>query len=168
MKRECGQCQLCCELVPVEEILKKAGHKCEHQKEGVGCSIYERRPMSCAFYFCGWLGMDAAKGLTRPDQSHYVIHPEPDYIKMTAGDDAMDIKVMVIWCDPKFSNAHRDPKLRYILNKNKVIAKVCFDSIRSIVVIPPSLNPEKVWQERQVTIDWTTPLAKWALENGMV
>jgi len=169
MERKCDECQLCCELVPVEEILKKAGHKCEHQKEGVGCGIYKNRPLSCRFYSCGWLGMAEAKGLARPDKSHYIIHPEPDTIEMTTnGGSPREIKVMVIWCDPKFPDAHRDPKLRYILDRNKIVAKIAFDSVRSILVIPPSMNDQNIWYEKEIQINWNTPLAQWALKNGMV
>src|SRR6187399_2215618 len=140
MNRKCDECQRCCELVPVEEILKKAGHRCEHQKEGVGCGIYANRPLSCRFYACGWLAMEGTQGLKRPDQSHYVIHPESDIITMNDNGVKTDLKVMVIWCDPKFPDAHRDPKLRYLLNKNKIVAKICFDSIKSIVLFPPSMT----------------------------
>lgn len=166
--RQCGECQLCCELVPVEEIFKKAGHKCEHQKEGVGCAVYASRPLSCRFYDCGWRAIDAARGLARPDVSHYVIHPFPDSVRMKQNGKVTDIKVMVIWCDPKFPDAYRDPKLRYILNKNMIVAKICFGSTDAILLIPPSMTDKKNWHEQAIEMDWSTPQAQWALKHGMV
>jgi hypothetical protein len=168
-KRQCGECQLCCQLVPVEEILKKAGVCCEHQKEGVGCAVYKDRPLSCRAYFCGWLAMDAARGLGRPDQSHYIIHPFPDTVRMsTDGQESGEIKVMVVWCDPKFPDAHRDPKLRYLINKHKIVMKVAFDSVKSLLVIPASMTGKGTWHEQEIVVDWSTPMAKWAVKNGMV
>jgi hypothetical protein len=168
MKKECGDCQLCCELVPVEEIGKKAGHKCGFQEEGVGCSIYINRPISCRFWDCGWLVMDEAKGLKRPDQSHYVIHPESDTVTMDNDGVRHTLVVMVIWIDPKFPDAHEDPKLRYLLNKNKIIAKLNYDSVRAKLLVPPSVNDEKKWIIKDVTVDWNTPRAQAALAMGLV
>lgn len=43
MNRVCGDCQLCCLLMPVEEMGKKASVRCKYQRAGKGCSIYPRR-----------------------------------------------------------------------------------------------------------------------------
>ena len=39
MTRQCGSCTLCCKLIPVEELHKAAGQRCQHVRAGKGCSI---------------------------------------------------------------------------------------------------------------------------------
>jgi hypothetical protein len=56
--RSCGDCSLCCKLLPVAtaELSKPAGEWCQHCRPGAGgCSIYERRPPICRNYKCQWL-----------------------------------------------------------------------------------------------------------------
>jgi Putative zinc- or iron-chelating domain len=83
--RRCGDCQLCCKLLPmkaektehfdetvakmvevgllhpevkrrmIRDFDKPAGEKCQFQKHGVGCRIYARRPFGCRFWSCVWL-----------------------------------------------------------------------------------------------------------------
>lgn len=81
--RACGDCQLCCKLVPVPELGKKASHRCKHQKFGVGCAIYRKRPFSCAMWNCRWLTDPETNELRRPDRSHYVIDAMPDFVTLT-------------------------------------------------------------------------------------
>lgn len=68
MKRICGDCQLCCKLMPVEEFDKPANCRCEHQRTGKGCAIYADRPMSCALWNCRWLVDTECAGLPRPER----------------------------------------------------------------------------------------------------
>ena len=56
--RNCGDCQLCCKLVPTKEINKPANTRCKHQKVGKGCGIYAQRPFSCMVWNCRWLVND--------------------------------------------------------------------------------------------------------------
>ena len=78
MTRQCGDCQLCCKLLPVPPLEKKAGQRCQHQKFGKGCTVYHSRagmPMECSIWNCRWLVNDDADELSRPDRVHYVIRP---------------------------------------------------------------------------------------------
>ena len=56
--RECGECSMCCKLLPIEdpELKKAAGKWCQHchPKRG-GCTIYETRPAVCRSFACVWL-----------------------------------------------------------------------------------------------------------------
>jgi hypothetical protein len=52
--RECGECQLCCELVSVPELNKPTNTKCIHQCEA-GCGIYSERPDACRAFECLWI-----------------------------------------------------------------------------------------------------------------
>lgn len=45
MKRQCGDSQLCCKLLPVPPLQKAAGASCRFQKFHKGCTVYHRREM---------------------------------------------------------------------------------------------------------------------------
>lgn len=53
--RSCGGCTICCKLVGVEEIDKKAGTWCPHCSR-TGCSKFgdPTRPASCGEFVCLW------------------------------------------------------------------------------------------------------------------
>lgn len=55
--RACGNCTLCCKLVPIdtEELTKPGGEWCPHCKIGKGCGIYAERPLACRTWTCMWL-----------------------------------------------------------------------------------------------------------------
>lgn len=66
MKRECGDCRLCCKLLSVSEhgtardgvsytFEKPQGKWCRHST-AVGCLIYssDRKPLSCRMFACLW------------------------------------------------------------------------------------------------------------------
>jgi hypothetical protein len=36
MDRQCGDCQLCCKLLPVRTLGKAAGQRCKHQRHHKG------------------------------------------------------------------------------------------------------------------------------------
>ena len=40
--RQCGDCQLCCKLLPVKSLAKLAGDRCSHQKHHKGCDVYKQ------------------------------------------------------------------------------------------------------------------------------
>ena len=52
--RSCGTCSLCCTVLRVDELGKRAGDDCSHQRGGMGCGIYETRPSICRSYQCLW------------------------------------------------------------------------------------------------------------------
>jgi hypothetical protein len=124
MKRQCGDCQLCCKLLPVHDdepwrpgdpIHKAANERCPHQKYGVGCAIYAARPYCCKIWFCRWVVNDEAGDLPRPDRAHYVIDMMPDEIQLTDNTTGEITKatVVVVWVDPAYRDeVMRDRKLR--------------------------------------------------------
>jgi hypothetical protein len=68
----------------------------------------------------------------------------PDYIRAvdnTNGNEVGTYKVLQIWVDPKYPDAHEDPALRKMLNDHKEIALIRFGNERAIVLCPPS-RPE--------------------------
>lgn len=150
--RRCGDCTLCCKLLPTKEIEKPANERCPHQKVGKGCTIYHRRPFSCRVWNCRWLVGDDTAELSRPDRAHYVIDIMPDYITIRYDSGkVVDVQVVQIWCDPKFPEAHRDPKLRaYMLRRGAqgIASQVRFDSMRSLLIFPPNMSEDGQWHEK--------------------
>jgi Fe-S-cluster containining protein len=118
-KRQCGECNLCCKLLPMqgrteERVLhtaeamlehgwmtlaeatsmipdfdKPAGVRCRHQRHHKGCAIYSRRPLGCRMWNCLWLTGADTDGMLRPDRAHYVIDIMPDVVRMLSDGGAM-------------------------------------------------------------------------------
>jgi hypothetical protein len=158
--RQCGDCQLCCRLLPMHDnepwrpgpsIDKMAGERCLHQKFGKGCGIYAKRPFCCQMWNCRWLVEDAGE-TGRPDHSHLVIDVMPDFI--TAIDNETGAKhtvqVVQVWIDPKYPNAHRDPAFRrWLLEQAKkgIAALIRFNERDAITILAPPMNANGEWIE---------------------
>jgi hypothetical protein len=113
-KRSCGDCQLCCTLVPVKGIGKPANTPCTFQGT-CGCKIYPERPRECAVWSCMWL-MDERTDVERPDKAHYVIDPMRDTAALQLSNgEVLPFPTVQVWVDPAHPDAHRDPKLRAYL-----------------------------------------------------
>jgi hypothetical protein len=153
--RACGDCMLCCSLLPVEEFGKAAGVRCQFAKFGKGCSIYARRPGSCELWNCRWLVNDDTADLRRPDRSHYVIDIMPDFVRAVhATDPALtrNLEVIQVWVDPKFRDAHRDPRLREYLDRQGKCGLIRYSSREGFLLAPPSVTGGG-WVERQSGFD---------------
>ncbi|MGY3278082.1 hypothetical protein [Bradyrhizobium sp. S3.7.6] len=155
MKRECGDCTLCCTVMPVKGIGKPANKRCSFQLDK-GCSIYHdfprKMPTECRVWNCRWLVNDGMSDQPRPDQSHLVVDVLPDFI--TAEDNEtgaqQHIQVVQVWCDPAFPDAHRDPSFRRYLDRlgrrEGIAALIRFNSSDAITIFPPSMTGGK-WHE---------------------
>jgi Fe-S-cluster containining protein len=53
--RQCGSCGLCCKLVGIKDLNKPMNQWCKHWKRGLGCTVYESRPVECDRFTCLWL-----------------------------------------------------------------------------------------------------------------
>jgi hypothetical protein len=169
--RKCGDCQLCCNLLPVADganvrtetgeiiqmpgsLNKPANTRCPHQKHGVGCKLHgtPSMPYSCSIWNCRWLVNDDTHDLQRPDRSHYVIDIMPDIVKGENAELGMsvDLEVIQIWIDPRYPDAHRDPALRRYLDRQKKGALIRFNERDSIFLAPPSVTGEG-WYEQAGT-----------------
>ena len=115
MNRQCGDCQLCCRLLPVKALNKPQNTRCKAQSHGKGCKIYRTKemPIECRAWNCRWLTLDDTGDLSRPDHVGYVIDVMPDFVKITDNETGKkeNRQVVQIWLDPKRPNAHRDPRL---------------------------------------------------------
>jgi hypothetical protein len=152
MTRQCGDCQLCCKLLPVQELGKLANQKCRHQKFGVGCAIYTRCPRSCRLWSCQWLiGGEHTETLRRPDRGRYVIDIIPEFITVRPHDGSSETRVPVVqvWLDPRFPNAWRDAGLLAYLDQRSqqgFAALIRTSSHQASVLWPPRLTGEQEWK----------------------
>lgn len=102
-KRRCGDCDLCCTAMGVEEVPgypdgdKRPGVACVHLagKPGHSCSIYADRPYPCRQFLCLWRGSDkllpenlwparvgfvvALGGFFGDLPTIITVHPDPDH-----------------------------------------------------------------------------------------
>lgn len=145
--RKCGDCQLCCRLLAVKAIDKKAGERCRHQKFHKGCAVYRKpgMPPECAIWNCRWLVNDDTADISRPDHSHYVIDIMPDFITTRDNEtgEVNHIQIVQIWIDPKYPDAHRDPALRAYLDrrgKDGIAGLIRYDDTLAFVIFPPSMT----------------------------
>lgn len=156
-QRTCGTCTLCCKLLPVGDLDKRANQVCRYQRSGKGCTVHGQRvqPFSCRIWSCGWLTNNDAEELARPDHSRYVIDPSPDYVELVSQVDGgvTRIDVVQIWVDPAHPNAHRDPALRAWIDRRgarlRQAALIRFDSRRSLHLFPPSISSDRQWHEKE-------------------
>jgi hypothetical protein len=156
MTRQCGDCQLCCKLLPVKSIDKGAGVKCEHQRVGKGCMVYAKLwavAPECRLWSCRWLVAEDTGELRRPDRSHYVIDVMPDYVTLDHDGKPLKCEVAQIWIDPDYPDAHRDPALRAWLEKRNVIGLVRFNNERALALIPPAMMDTGQWLEHDSNLN---------------
>lgn len=65
---QCGECTLCCEILPIPEINKPENQLCPNCTEKSGCNIYSNRPISCRQFDCVYIKNDDSEDL-RPDKT---------------------------------------------------------------------------------------------------
>jgi hypothetical protein len=53
--RQCGSCNLCCDILEVTAVDKPVNELCRHWAVGQGCTIYDQRPQMCRSFTCAWL-----------------------------------------------------------------------------------------------------------------
>lgn len=76
-------------------LVKPTNLLCPHCAAGSGCTVYERRPVTCAEWVCGWIVMRQVPADWRPSESGVVFRVE----------DLLDDEITVTVLDP-------EPKLR--------------------------------------------------------
>ncbi len=166
MNRSCGDCTLCCKLLPVVGVDKPANTRCRHQSRK-GCAVYgktgaplgkPRMPMECKLWSCRWLVDEDTRDLSRPARSHYVFDVMPDFVIAQDGPDGEKIRIeaLQVWVDPNHRDAHRDPALRAYLAKAGeagLVAIVRFGASEGFTLVPPALSPTGEWHELESGVE---------------
>ena len=139
-KRSCGDCTLCCRLMPVKDYGKLANEKCRHQRQK-RCAIYANRPRSCRLWSCAWLADAAIEkfDIPRPDKAHFIIDIQRGHIHISG----KVVPSVEIWCDPRRRDAYRHRGLATYLNhvaRKGVAALIRYASDEAIVVLAPNLT----------------------------
>lgn len=154
--RQCGDCQLCCKLLPVRELGKPASTRCKHQSHARGCKVYgvgRGMPVSCKVWTCAWLTDPDARDLPRPDRARYVVDVMPDYVTAQDGPCGPSIRVRAVqvWIDPDVPDIHRDPALRAYLQmrgeRDGAVAVIRTNSRDAFTLVPPALSGNDRWLE---------------------
>jgi hypothetical protein len=156
MTRECGDCQLCCKLLPVASLHKKANVKCEFQKFHKGCTVYhgDKFPTECLYWNCCWILNDDTEEFKRPDRSHYVVDSTPSNFKIRNDDTGVITEhfAVQVWVDPNYPNAYKDPVLYAFLERrakeNNLAAMIRYNESDGIVLFAPCLNDKNIWAEK--------------------
>ncbi len=152
MKRQCGDCSLCCKLLPVPPLNKGANERCVHQRH-TGCRVYHKAgmPPECALWNCRWLVGDDTADQSRPDRSHIVIDVMPDFV--THVDDAgvsTAIEVIQCWVDPRHPDAHKDAKFRDYLLRQALAGKAAlirYSAHDAFTLFAPPFDVNGEWHE---------------------
>ena len=182
MMRKCGECVLCCKLLPMKagesritsataqammdaglahpdefvgmlrDFDKPAGARCPHQRHHKGCAVYASRPFGCRVWNCRWLVENDVADIRRPDRCHYVIDLMPDFIDLNPHDGSARIKfqVVVVWVDPDYPDAWRDPPLLAYMERRAaegLATLLRFSSSRAVAIFPPAISSDRQWHE---------------------
>ena len=70
--RECGECTMCCLLLPIPEAKSEHSKLCSHCVLKKGCNIYNKRPNMCKDFNCNWLLDDTIPEELRPDKCNII------------------------------------------------------------------------------------------------
>jgi len=77
-KKECGECTMCCELLPIPELQKPESILCGFCKINKGCSVYKNRPNSCKEFNCVYIQDEDVDLELRPDNSKVMFEKVTD------------------------------------------------------------------------------------------
>jgi len=157
-QRQCGECTLCCKLLPVRELEKAGGVRCKHQSHAKGCRVYgtDKMPPSCKLWNCAWLSGNPVG--PRPDRAHYVVDIMPDYVTIVDNETGKKRAqpVVQVWLDPRHPDAHRNPVLRSYLAKRGEAALIRTSPREGFVLVPPSMSHESEWIEVHTNLTKTS------------
>jgi Fe-S-cluster containining protein len=87
--RECGSCNLCCDILEVTQVDKPLNELCRHWQAGKGCTIYDDRPQMCRSFNCGWLQGHLGDEWF-PNRARMVVHFSGDAVNVQVDPDYPD------------------------------------------------------------------------------
>jgi hypothetical protein len=115
MTRECGDCTLCCKLLVIPELGKRANLWCPHCEQSMGCLIHEELifPNSCKEFDCLW-----KQGYGTEDMK-----PSKSKVVMGCTTDGVNL---VLYVDTTRPNAWETPKFNTIIKEFFKIGRKVF------------------------------------------
>ena len=87
--RQCGSCNLCCDVLEVTAVAKPVNELCKHWAVGEGCTIYDNRPEMCRSFRCAWLQGHLGDEWY-PETARMVVHFSQDAINVQVDPDYSD------------------------------------------------------------------------------
>lgn len=75
---DCGECTLCCELLPIKELNKPANVLCKFCKNG--CTIHGSHPQECSKFECAYYQMKKIHLDLRPDNCKVIFEKISDTV----------------------------------------------------------------------------------------
>lgn len=106
--KSCGTCTLCCKVLEIDELQKKAGVWCADCLPNHGCAIYSRRPDVCRDYECLWLTERSLPQTLKPERTGTILM-----------EDAETDEYQAV-CDPEKPFAWRQPLVfKHLVGKAK-------------------------------------------------
>lgn len=164
-QRACGDCLLCCKVLPVPDIEKPANKWCEHAKIAHGCKIYANLPQSCRTWSCLWVLDAGLPPELQPHKSHVIFDMMTDQIAAVGlGGEVDQHEVVQLWVDPIYPEAHRRPIVRELIEhiadkfRLSTLARI---GGRGILIAAPSLTSDRKWMEKiSVLEDPSNPVRK--------
>ena len=88
---KCGECTLCCYLLTVPAMNKKAGVLCQACVLKKGCKIYTNRPQECKEFKCAYYQMEKVNISLRPDNCKMIFEKVSDQIFLGTQDPRFEI-----------------------------------------------------------------------------
>jgi len=157
LTRNCDECTLCCVLPQInehEEINKRAFKPCKHCNIGVGCNIYETRPMfPCQLFKCLFVDDTSENNIDlRPKDVGFFIYEESQ--------EALDNKVLTVYCQQNrlkdlITNLNSDSKIKKLLDDNWIFQVRYNDNDNHIKKYHPKVFGERLvfahknWSEKE-------------------
>jgi Fe-S-cluster containining protein len=126
--RSCGTCSLCCTVLRVDELGKRAGEDCTHQCGEKGCGIYEIRPEICRGYRCLWR-QGGLEDDERPDVTGGIVDLETVGVGLRLG---IRLKAR--------GHFERSPKLRAIAERYRSEMPVRITDVEDV------MNPDRPFE----------------------
>lgn len=135
--RQCGGCVVCCYTTAVPELNKPVNVWCPHCDVGVGCTIYEQRPVACRDFECLWLKSPWMDDELRPDKCGVMFEP-------IAGK-----RTVVATVDPARHEAGQNPAVRGVIDNLIVSGRPVIMTSEGhpepLTILPDGWTYEEAW-----------------------
>jgi hypothetical protein len=136
--RSCDGCTMCCKLLSVDELEKPRYEWCVHCEIGVGCKIYEERPLSCRHFYCGYVLHAEFGEHWNPTKSKMVIAYESENNRIVVHVDPGRVGA---WREEPYYSEIKDWAIRASENQGQVIVWQGQDAIAVLPDRDKNLGP---------------------------